>query len=55
MRGGCRDACSELVLDPPRLAGLAAAVVALLLRAPFLVVIIVAATTAALLRLVGIG
>jgi branched-subunit amino acid transport protein len=46
---------SALVLDPARLAGLAAAVVALLLRAPFLVVIIVAATTAALLRLAGIG
>lgn len=46
---------SALVLDPARLAGLAAAVVALLLRAPFLVVIIVAAATAAVLRLAGIG
>ena len=46
---------SALVLDPARLAGLAAAVVALLLRAPFLVVIVVAAATAALLRLAGVG
>jgi branched-subunit amino acid transport protein len=44
-----------LLLDPARLAGLAAAVVALLLRAPFLAVIVVAATTAALLRLAGIA
>ena len=43
------------MLDPARLAGLAAAVLALLLRAPFLVVIIVAAGTAAVLRLAGIG
>ncbi len=46
---------SALVLDPARLAGLAAAVTALLLRAPFLVVIVVAAGTAAVLRLAGIG
>jgi branched-subunit amino acid transport protein len=46
---------SALVLDPARLAGLAAAVIALLLRAPFLVVIIVAAGTAAILRLAGIS
>ncbi len=46
---------SALVLDPARLAGLAAAAIALLLRAPFLVVIVVAAATAALLRLVGVG
>ncbi len=44
-----------LVLDPARLAGLAAAVAALLLKAPFLVVIIVAAGTAAVLRLAGIA
>jgi branched-subunit amino acid transport protein len=43
-----------LILDPARLAGLAAAVVALLLRAPFLVVIVVAAGTAAALRLLGV-
>lgn len=41
-------------LDPPRLAGMAAAVVALLLRAPFLVVIVAAAGTAAVLRAVGV-
>jgi branched-subunit amino acid transport protein len=46
---------SALVLDPARLAGLAAAVVALLLRAPFLVVIVAAAGTAAVLRLAGVG
>ena len=46
---------TALVIDPARLAGLAAAVIALLLRAPFLIVIIVAAGTAALLRLAGIG
>jgi branched-subunit amino acid transport protein len=46
---------SALVLDPARLAGLAAAVVALLLRAPFLVVIVAAAGTAAMLRLAGVG
>jgi len=44
---------SALVLDPARLAGLAAAVLALLLRAPFLVVIVAAAGTAAALRLLG--
>ena len=41
-------------LDPPRLAGLGAAVAALLLRAPFLVVIVAAAGTAAVLRAVGV-
>jgi len=46
---------SALVLDPARLAGLAAAVVALLLKAPFLVVILAAAVTAAAVRLVGIA
>jgi branched chain amino acid efflux pump len=46
---------SALVLDPARIAGLAAAVVALLLRAPFLVVVVAAAGTAAALRLAGVG
>jgi len=46
---------SALVLDPARLAGLAAAVVALVLKAPFLIVIIAAAGTAAVLRLAGLG
>ncbi|RCV54513.1 AzlD domain-containing protein [Marinitenerispora sediminis] len=45
----------DLVLDVPKLAGLATAVVALLLRAPFLVVILAAAATAAGLRLLGVG
>lgn len=45
----------SLVLDPARLAGLAAAVVALLLRAPFLAVIVVAAAATALLRAAGIA
>jgi branched-subunit amino acid transport protein len=44
-----------LVLDPARLAGLAAAVIALAVRAPFLIVIIAAAATAAGLRLLGVG
>jgi branched-subunit amino acid transport protein len=46
---------SALVLDPARLAGLAAAVVALVLKAPFLVVILAAAGTAGLLRLLGVA
>ena len=45
----------SLVLDPARLAGLAAAVVALLLRAPFLVVIVAAAGTAAALHAAGLS
>lgn len=45
----------SLVLDPARLAGLAAAALALLLRAPFLVVIIAAAGTAAALHALGIS
>jgi hypothetical protein len=45
----------SLVLDPARLAGLAAAVLALLLRAPFLVVIVAAAGTAALFHALGIS
>jgi uncharacterized membrane protein len=43
-----------LVLDGPRLAGLAAAVVALLLRAPFLVVLLAAALVTAGLRVLGL-
>jgi branched-subunit amino acid transport protein len=45
----------SLVLDPARLAGLAAAVLALLLRAPFLLVIVAAAGTAAGLRALGVA
>lgn len=45
----------DLVLDVPRLAGLAAAAAALLLRAPFLLVMVVAAATAAALRALGVG
>jgi Branched-chain amino acid transport protein (AzlD) len=45
----------SLVLDPARLAGLAAAMLALLLRAPFLLVIAVAAGTAAGLRALGVA
>lgn len=45
----------RLVVDVPRLGGLAAAVAALLLRAPFLLVIVVAAGTAAGLRALGVG
>ena len=45
----------SLVLDPARLAGLAAAVLALLLRAPFLLVIVAAAGTAAALRALGVA
>jgi branched-subunit amino acid transport protein len=45
----------SLVLDPARLAGLAAAMLALLLRAPFLLVIVVAAGTAAGLRALGVA
>lgn len=40
-----------LELDPPRLAGLAAAVIALLLRAPFLAVLAIAAAVTAVVRL----
>jgi branched-subunit amino acid transport protein len=46
---------NALVLDPARLAGMAAAVIALLLRAPFLVVIVAAAGTAAALRALGVS
>jgi branched-subunit amino acid transport protein len=45
----------SLVLDPARLAGLAAAVLALLLRAPFLLVIVAAAAAAATLRALGLA
>lgn len=45
----------SLVLDPARLAGLAAAMLALLLRAPFLVVIVAAAGTAAALHALGVS
>jgi branched-subunit amino acid transport protein len=45
----------SLVLDPARLAGLAAAVIALLLRAPFLIVIVAAAGTAAALHALGVS
>jgi branched-subunit amino acid transport protein len=44
-----------MVMDPARLAGLAAALAALVLRAPFLVVILVAAATAAALRAAGVA
>jgi hypothetical protein len=45
----------SLVLDPARLAGLAAAALTLLLRAPFLLVIVAAAGTAAGLRALGVA
>ncbi|KUP97975.1 AzlD domain-containing protein [Thermobifida cellulosilytica] len=46
---------NRLVLDLPRLGGMAAAVAALLLRAPFLLVLVVAAATTAVLRALGAG
>lgn len=45
----------ELVLDLPRLAGLAAAALVLTLRGPFLLVLLTAAATAATLRALGLG
>ncbi|MCW2948333.1 MAG: branched-chain amino acid transport [Actinoallomurus sp.] len=43
-----------VVLDGPRLAGLAAAVISLLLRAPFLIVLLAAAVVTAGLRAFGL-
>ncbi|GAB3444747.1 hypothetical protein GCM10027570_14290 [Streptomonospora sediminis] len=48
------DGGQQLVFDPARCGGMAAAAVALLLRAPFLVVLAAAAATAAGLRLLGL-
>ena len=46
---------NQLVVDLPRLGGIAAAVVALLLRVPFLLVLVIAAATTASLRALGLG